>query len=62
MFEQYSDILTVPEVSEALCVGKNRVYELLDKGELSGFQIGRIWKIPRESLEVYIRSKTGLWP
>ena len=61
MFEQYEDIMTIPEVSEALYIGKNRVYELLQSGELKGFRIGqRTWKIPRESVELYVRKKAGL--
>ena len=46
MLEQYQDIMTTYEVTEALCIGKNRVYELLGNGSLKGFRIGNIWKIP----------------
>ena len=31
MLEQYQDIMTIYDVAEALCIGKNRVYELLEK-------------------------------
>ena len=58
MFDQYQDILNVFDVAEALCIGKNRVYELLGNGSLKGFQIGRVWKIPRENLTEYIRSQS----
>ena len=58
MFDQYQDILSVFDVAESLCVGKNRVYELLGNGSLKGFQIGRVWKIPRENLTEYIRSQS----
>ena len=54
MFEQYPEIMSVYEVSEALYIGKNRTYELLEKGVLKGFRIGRIWKIPRKNLEEYV--------
>ena len=50
MLEQYQDILSVFDAAEALFIGKNRVYELLEKKELKGFRIGRVWKIPREAL------------
>lgn len=46
MLEQYQDIMTTYEVTEALCIGKNRVYKLLGNGSLKGFRIGNIWKIP----------------
>lgn len=54
MFDQYNDIMTVFEVCEALYIGKNRVYELLDSGELPGFRIGRVWKIPKEGLKKFV--------
>ncbi len=60
MFNEYEDILTVPEVSELLCVGKNRVYSLLESGQLKGFRIGRIWKIPKKSIELFVRESAGL--
>ena len=50
MLGQYQDIMDVYDTAEALCNGKNRVYELLNKGILKGFRIGRVWKIPKEAL------------
>ena len=38
MLDQYQDIMTIFDVAEALCIGKNRVYELLEKKELKGFR------------------------
>ena len=58
--EDLLTILTVAEVAELLYVGKNRVYELLASGELQGFRMGHVWKIPKESLASYIRKCTGL--
>jgi len=60
MFTHYEAIVTVYDVCDMLLIGKNRVYELLESGELKGFKIGRVWKIPRESVEEYIRRRSGL--
>lgn len=54
MFNEYQDIMSVPEVSEALFIGRNRVYELLSEGDLKGFRIGNVWKIPKESVVEYV--------
>lgn len=54
MFEQYPDILTVEEVCEALRMGYNAVYEILNNGKLKAFKNGRVWRIPRESLKEFI--------
>lgn len=60
MLNQYEDIMSVTDVSEALFIGMNRTYELLNEGELKGFRIGRVWKIPKESVREYILSQSGL--
>ena len=60
MFEQYPDIMSVFDVSDALYIGKNRTYELLETGVLKGFRIGHIWKIPRISLEEYVLQQSKL--
>lgn len=60
MFEQYPEIMSVYDVSEALYIGKNRTYELLEEGTLKGFRIGRIWKIPRKNLEEYVIQQSKL--
>lgn len=60
MLEQYQDIMDVYDVAEALCIGKNRVYELLGNGSLKGFRIGRVWKIPRAALSEYIHIQSRI--
>lgn len=54
MFEQYPDILTVEEACEALRVGYNAIYALLNSGQLRGYKNGRVWRIPKASLQKYI--------
>lgn len=49
MFENYDDILTVEEACEALKVGYNAMYALLNTGELRGYRNSRVWRIPKES-------------
>jgi len=60
MFNQYEDIMTVSDVAEALFIGKNRTYELLNKGVLKGFRIGRVWKIPKAAVQEYILSQSRI--
>lgn len=58
MLEQYRDVLDVYDAAEALCIGKNRVYELLGDGSLKGFRIGRVWKIPKKAVEDFINQNS----
>ena len=48
------------EVCEALRMGYNAVYELLNSGKLKAYKNGRVWRIPREALKEYILEKTKL--
>lgn len=54
MFEDYPDILTVEEACEALRVGYNAMYDLLNTGKLKAYKNGRTWRIPRAALTQYI--------
>lgn len=60
MFEQYPDILTVEEACEALRMGYNAVYELLNEGKLRAYKNGRVWRIPKKSLVKYIQENANL--
>lgn len=63
MLDHCDDTLTIlspAEAAELLYVGKNTIYKLITDGEIKCFKVGRIWKIPKESLVEYIKSKSGL--
>lgn len=60
MFEDYPDILTVEEACEALRVGYNAMYELLNAGKVKAFRNGRHWLIPKDSIKKYILETTRL--
>ena len=41
MFEEYGDVLTAEEACEALRIGYNALYDLLNSGKLKGYRNGR---------------------
>lgn len=55
MFENYDDVLNVEEACEALKIGYNAMYELLNTGKLKGYRNGRVWRIPKAALVEFIR-------
>ncbi len=59
MFNNFDDVLTVEELCEALKIGKNAAYRLLNEEKVKGFRIGRIWKISKQSLEKYINGQNA---
>ncbi len=50
-----NEIMKFEEVMEYLNIGKSTLYNLLRNGEIKSFKIGKVWKIPRSSVEEYIR-------
>ena len=60
MFEQYPDILTVEEVCEALRMGYNAVYDLLNDGKLKAYKNGRVWRITKPALIQYVSESSRL--
>lgn len=53
-------LVTVEELCEELMIGRNAAYSLLTTNKIKGFRIGRIWKIPRESIRQYIQEQSKL--
>lgn len=53
----YPDILNMDEACEILRIGHNNMYKLLNSGELKAFKNGRVWKIPKLSVEQFIKDK-----
>ena len=56
--KDYTELLTVNEFCEVLRVSHNVGYRILSSGKVKCFKVGRIWKIPRESINDYIISQS----
>lgn len=54
MLDTYDDILSVEEACEALKVGYNAMYELVNSGKVKAYKNGRVWRIPKPALIQYI--------
>jgi len=57
---QEMELISLEEMCEILSIGKNRAYELLNNKEIKSFRIGKVWKIPRKSIDRYIIEKAKL--
>ena len=53
-------LITFEELCEELMIGRNAAYSLLATNKIKGFRIGRIWKIPRESIRQYIKEQSKM--
>lgn len=54
-----STSLTPLEVAEILKITKNTVYELIKRGELPSYKVGKKLRIDKEDIENYINSQKG---
>ena len=53
------DVLSVADVQRIFGVGRISVYHLIESGQLSAFRMGRIYKIPKVSVEKFLKEWTG---
>lgn len=60
MFEEYNELITIDELCNILCIGRNTAYRLLKSNTLQAFKIGRIWKIPKRAVENYIYQSANI--
>ena len=51
-------LLRAGEVAHLLALGRSKVYELMQSGELPTVQIGTAKRVPRNALEEWVRRKT----
>ncbi|WP_226352837.1 excisionase family DNA-binding protein [Pseudonocardia sp. ICBG601] len=52
-------VLTVEEAAELLGIGRTLMYALVAAGEVESVRIGRLRRIPRDALVVYVESLRG---
>lgn len=60
MLESNDYLLTADETMKVLKIGKNALYELLHSGKLKAYRNGRVWRIPRQAIEEFIRTQAKL--
>lgn len=53
-------ILSASELADYLNIGKNRTYDLLNRGVIKGFRIDSSWRISIAAVNEYIKTASGL--
>lgn len=54
-----TQLFSINDIQEALGIGRNKVYSLLQSGEISAFKIGREWRVTQEAVEAYIQKRNA---
>ena len=55
-------LLTIKEVQEKLSVSERTVFNFMERGEITGFKVGRSWRFEESVIDAYIarqRAKGG---
>ncbi len=53
-FESWTQMLNVQQVADQLGIGKTKVYELLDRGDIRSLRIGAARRIPRAAVAEFV--------
>ena len=56
LFDAYPDIMTVLQVSEALRIGRNSAYNLINSNSIRHLRIGSSIRVPKSCLVEYVAS------
>jgi excisionase family DNA binding protein len=54
MMRDTDELLTVDQVADILKLGRTKLYEIMDRGDLPSIRIGRSRRILRSDLNCYI--------
>lgn len=54
VFKDYPDVVTVEQMSEMLDISTKTAYKLLNENCIKHFKIGRIFKIPKYNILIYL--------
>lgn len=56
MLKEYPDVMTVKQVAEALGIGKNKAYELINLHIIGSIRVGQRILVPKQCLVDYLES------
>lgn len=60
LFEEYPDIVTVPQLREMLGVCKANACQLLNSGQIKCFRVGNVYRIPKVCVYEFLNEQTKL--
>lgn len=56
------ELISIDDLCSTLNIGKNAAYNLLKTKQIKAFRIGRVWKIPKLSMQEYILTQSNINP
>lgn len=59
MFDNFPDILSVKDIMNALDIGRNKAYNLVQTKQIKSIRIGSTYKVPKTALIEYVYNNTA---
>lgn len=56
-FETMPFVLDVSDIADTLKIGRNKAYELVNKGEIKALKVGNQYRIPRDSFISFVKGE-----
>ena len=60
MFQNYPDVLTVPQLSHMLNINEKTAYQLVREKQINHFKVGRTYRIPKVAVISYLNIVAGV--
>ena len=54
---EMSELITIDELCKILNIGTSTAYRLLQEHSIDAFKIGKVWKIPKKSVNIFIENQ-----
>jgi excisionase family DNA binding protein len=55
LFQEYADVVTVPELAKMLRIGRNSAYDLVNGKRIQSVKVGSQIRIPKSSIIEFIK-------
>lgn len=56
-FETMPFVLDVSDIADTLKIGRNKAYELVNKGQIKSLKVGNQYRIPREAFISFVKGE-----
>ena len=53
------EVLTIQDAAKTLKISEGTIRRMLDRGELKGVRVGRLWRIPQTEIDRFSQVKQG---
>ena len=60
LFQNFPDVLTVPQLSRMLNINEKTAYQLVREKQINHFKVGRTYRIPKVAVFSYLNIVAGV--